>query len=183
MCLLAMGCGLTDRSTLEQSASARFSTADESLDFLDALDTQPITTNDDALHGLLILVDYQPAPDSWKGRAEAAVTLGWLTERHIPANPNESARVGMIAVCICHVLDVRGGLSMRLAGRTPRYCTRELVHMGLIPGITENEALSGSEFLALLAATEQKLREQEARGGTNANTSPPEQGDGKGDLE
>jgi hypothetical protein len=28
--------------------------------------------------------------------------------------------------------------------------------MGLLPGITENEALTGSEFLALIAATEQQ---------------------------
>ncbi len=150
------GCGLMDRTTIESPAAAQFPTADESLDFWDTLENQAVTTNDDALHGLLLLAEISVG-DTWELRREAASQQGWIRADSGPLNPNESAEMGFIAVCICQVLDVQGGLSMRLFGTTPRYCTREVVHMGLIPGITEHEALSGAEFIALLGATEQRL--------------------------
>ena len=150
-----VGCGLTERTTVEKSAVVQWPTSDDSLDFWDTLESQSVTTNDDALHGLLLLVQESPPPADWNQRLEAAQRRGWL-KTDIKLQAEESARVGMIAVCICHILDVQGGLSMRLMGKIPRYSTRELVHMGLLPGITENEALTGSEFLALIAATEQQ---------------------------
>ena len=149
------GCGLTDRTTVDQSAVVQWPSSNDSLDFWDTLESQSVTTNDDALHGLLLLVQAEPEPANWDERVAAAQRRGWLSSA-TTLKANESARVGTIAVCICHILDVQGGLSMRLFGKIPRYSTRELVHMGLLPGITENEALTGSEFLALIAATEQQ---------------------------
>ncbi|MDP7030218.1 MAG: hypothetical protein QF733_08360 [Phycisphaerales bacterium] len=151
---LSAGCGLSTRTTLDTPAAAAFPEADDSLDFWDALETQPVTTNDDALHGLLLLAGREPHADGWDARIQAAREAGWLTETPPPAT--ESAQMGFIAVCVCHILDVQGGLSMRIFGLNSRYATRELVHMGLIPGITEHEALSGAEFIALLGAVEQR---------------------------
>lgn len=150
------GCGLNARTTIESPASAEFPASGDSLDFWDALETQSVTTNDDALHGLLLLADTQPPAEDWDGRVAAARGLGWIRAGQEPPAPFESAQMGFVAVAVCHILDVRGGLSMRLWGRVPRYCTRELVHMGLIPGITEHEALTGAEFIALLGAAEQR---------------------------
>jgi hypothetical protein len=150
-----VGCGLTERTTVEQSAVVQWPTDNDSLDYWDTLESQAVTTNDDALHGLLLLVQESPPPADWNERLAAAQRRGWL-RTGTSLQPTESAQIGMIAVCICHILDVQGGLSMRIAGKIPRYSTRELVHMGLLPGITENEALTGSEFLALIAATEQQ---------------------------
>ena len=154
--LCLAGCGLMDRTTVDSPAAAQFPTADDSLDFWDALETQSVTTNDDAVHGLLLLSEV-PAGDSWAARWQAAIQQGWIQADSEALPPNESVEMGFVAVCLCHILDVRGGLSMQLFGATPRYCTRELVHMGLIPGITEHEALSGAEYIALLGAAEQRL--------------------------
>ncbi len=151
---ISTGCGLTARTTVEKPAAAAFPTAADSLDFWDALEVQPVTTNDDALHGLLLLAGREPAEDTWEARVEAAREAGWIAGNVPPAN--ESAQMGFIAVCVCRILDVQGGLSMRIFGVNSRYATRELVHMGLIPGITEHEALSGAEFIALLGAVEQR---------------------------
>ncbi len=148
------GCELTTRTTIETPAAAAYPTAGESLDFWDSLEAQAVTTNDDAVHGLLLLVGTAPAADSYEARVEAARSAGWLTGDAPPAT--ESARMGFIAAFVCRILDVQGGLSMRIFGVNSRYATRELVHMGLIPGITEHEALSGAEFIALLAAVEQR---------------------------
>jgi hypothetical protein len=151
----AGGCGFDARTTLESPASVQFPSEADSLDFWDSLETQPVTTNDDALHGLLLLVRQDPPAETWEARVGAAKERGWLSEE-TTLKANESAQMGFIAVCLCDILDVQGGLSMRLFGQIPRYSTRELVHMGLIPGITEHEALSGAEFIALLGAAEQR---------------------------
>ena len=149
-------CGLHDRTTIESPAAAQFPTDADTLDYWDTLELQPVTTNDDALHGLLLFVNTQPPATTWDERVAAAEALGWLEPGKNALEPLESAQMGLVAVCLCHAIDVQGGLSMRIWGRVPRYCTRELVHMGLIPGITEHEALTGAEFIALLGAVEQR---------------------------
>jgi hypothetical protein len=150
------GCTLSQRTTIDTPAAVQFPGDGDSLNFWDALEVQPVTTNDDALHGLLLLVRQEPPATNWEERVAAARALGWIQDDQEPPAPFESAEMGFVAVCLCHVLNVQGGLSLRLWGRVPRYCTRELVHMGLLPGITEHEALSGAEFIALLGNAEQR---------------------------
>jgi len=167
------GCGLHERTQLVSSAAVQFPAPDDSLDYWDALESQPVTTNDDALHGLLMFAHATPHADTWEARVEMARSLGWIPVDGSPPAAEESAQMGFIAVCLCDVLQVQGGLSMTLFGPTPRYCTRELVHMGLLPGITEHEALTGAEFSALLAAAEQRQRVDEARAARAAIASAP----------
>ena len=60
---------------------------------------------------------------------------------------NESAQVGWMAVAGCRTTGVQGGLTMRVFGPTPRYATKELVFMGILPLRTENQSLTGQEFV------------------------------------
>lgn len=166
-------CGLHERTSIDQSASLQFPTTTDSLDFWDALEKQSVTTNDDALHGLILLTNTDQELGTWDERVRFARTQGWIAEDAEPPPPQESAQMGFIAVCVCDVLNVRGGLSMQLLGPTPRYCTRELVHMGLLPGITEHEALTGAEFTALLASVEQRQRVVEAKAARAAQSATP----------
>ncbi len=148
-------CGLGDRTRVEEPAAAAWPTQEDTLDFWDHLESQPVTTNDDALHGLLLFAGHTPEAATWDERLAAARQRGWIAADRTPI-PNESAEMGLISVCVCRILDLQGGLSMQVFGPTPRYCTRELVHTGLLPGITEHEALTGAEFIALLSAMEQR---------------------------
>ena len=167
------GCGLTHRTYIYDSASTQFPATDDSLDFWDALESQAVTTNEDALHGLILLTNTDQELGTWDEQVQYAYDRGWIAEGTDPPPPQESAQMGFIAVCVCDVLNVRGGLSMQLLGPTPRYCTRELVHMGLLPGITEHEALTGAEFTALLASVEQRQRVVEAKAARAAQSATP----------
>lgn len=153
---LLAGC-TTTRTTIDNSAVQQFPAAESTLDFWDALDTQSVTTNDDALHALILVNDGDDGlATTWDERLARARELGWLPQDDPAPIAAESAQVGLIAVAAVHMLDIKGGLSMAMWGRTPRYSVKELVHIGVLPGIGEHEALSGAEFIAFIDALEQR---------------------------
>jgi hypothetical protein len=51
---------------------------------------------------------------------------------------------------------------MRVFGPSPRYCTRELSGLGILPDLTQNEALNGLEFIAFMNNIEERLELQDA---------------------
>ena len=148
------GCAI-ERTMLEDSAVDAFGSVEAELDFWDDLATRRVVTNDDALHGLLLLAGEDGGID-YAARLEAARGRGWLPESTSPPK-NESAAVGMIAVAVCDILEIEGGVTMRLLGPLPRYCTRELVFLEIIPGRTENQSLSGLEFIDLAGRVEDAM--------------------------
>ncbi len=50
---------------------------------------------------------------------------------------------------------------MRLLGPSPRYCTRELVFLGILPPRTEHQSLSGLELMDVVGRLEDRLGEPE----------------------
>jgi len=152
----ASGCSF-ERTRLADSAVTQHPTADATLDFWDALATQSVTTNDDALHALILFQDGDKGLlDTYEARVARATALGWMPPDAPTPPSNESATVGMMAVAGCHILKIEGGVSVALFGLTPRYSLRELVHIGVLPGISEHEALSGAECIAFIEALEQR---------------------------
>jgi len=142
----ATGC---ERSRVEKAAVDSFPRGTQELDFLEALSKQVVVTNGDALHGLISFADGADLASTYEGRVEIAKRRRWLPSGwDRPAA--ESAQVGWIAVAACRILDIRGGLTMHLTGPTPRYATKELVFMDVLPLRTENQALSGQEFVDFL---------------------------------
>ena len=159
LCVLLMACCAgcaAQRTTLRQSAVDLYPTADEELDFLDHVASLKVVTNHDALHGLIMLDADEEVGESYEERVAYAVERGWIATDAAPA-PNESARVGMIAIAICDVLEFEGGLTMQLFGPSPRYCTRELVYQELIPMRSEKQSLSGLEFIDLIDRVENRM--------------------------
>jgi len=138
-----------ERSRIEDSAVDRFPRAQQEIDFLDALQSQVVVTNDDALHGLIALSDGTDLNKTYDARVELARRRGWIDAGwNRPAD--ESAQIGWMAVAGCRIVGVQGGATMRLLGPTPRYATKELVFMDVLPLRTENQALSGREFVDFL---------------------------------
>lgn len=135
-----------ERSRIPDSAVERFPRASQELDFLDALDKQRVVTNDDALHALIAFADGTDLSSTYAGRVEVARRKGWVG-KDWDRPGEESAAVGWMAVAGCRILDVKGGVTMRVFGPTPRYATKELVFMDVLPLRTENQSLSGREFV------------------------------------
>jgi hypothetical protein len=153
----ALALAACERSRVEDSAVERFPRGTQELDFIDALNGQVVVTNDDALHGLISFADGTDLSTTYEGRVEVAKRKGWLPSGWSRPG-DESAQVGWMAVAGCRILGVKGGVTMRLTGPTPRYATKELVFMDVIPLRTENQSLSGKEFVDYLNRLERFQR-------------------------
>lgn len=134
----------------------------DNFDFWDALAEQPVVTNDDALHALILMEDGRDPSTDFEGRMAIAREKGWLKGTSGPLEPNESATVGLLSVAGCRILDIQGGLTMHIFGDSPRYCTRELNALHILPGLTPNEALTGLEFITFINSLEERDRLQRA---------------------
>jgi hypothetical protein len=158
--LVCCGCAST-RATLATSAAAAHGTRAAELDFLDALETQPVATNDDVLHILLLAYSgSEEVPGTFPARLQATRELGWLPAG-LELQPYESARIGDVAVAVCALLGERGGLTMHVLGRSRRYCTRELVYLGVLPMRTEAQSLSGAELIDLVGRVDDRRAARE----------------------
>ncbi len=141
---LAGGCA---RTVLDASVvDTRFE--DEQAFWTD-LETRRVVTNNDALHGLLLAADGADPNPSYEDRLFAARERGWIGDAFQPDSrpANQSANIGDLSVVACRIADIKGGVTMRILGPTPRYATKELVHMGMIPDRGENQSMSGLEFI------------------------------------
>ena len=147
------GCARTVADSFVQRDELR---TDE-LEFLAQLDKATIVTNDDALHGLFLFQRGEDPFETFEQRAEEARRLGWIPLKGDFPPANESATVGMVSVALSRITGVRGGLTMRLVGPTPRAATREMIYMGVIPDRTENQAMTGPEFVEFLGRADRLL--------------------------
>lgn len=153
---LLAGCA---RTVVEEPLLDNPEYAQSEVEFWEALEERRVVTNDDALHVLLILAEGEDPYETYEQRAAAAREMGWIGREAPPAN--ESARVGLLAMALCDILSIEGGLTMRVFGPSPRYCTRELIHLELLPRRTSNEAFSGLELIDLIGRAEAYARANE----------------------
>lgn len=123
--------------------------ADAQLDFWHALATKPLVSNDEAFHGLLLYLDGKDRATTYEQRVAAL-----KSRKLLPATfqqPGDRALTrGTLAVPLAKVLNFRGGLTMRLAGASPRYATRELEYRGVYPRSSENQIFTGGEFVGVI---------------------------------
>jgi hypothetical protein len=160
--LLLTGC---QAARVDRPLTAELGASDEDtqLEFWHTLAEQPVTSNDDAFHGLLLFLDGTDAAADYAGRVSA------LKDRKLlPKGFNEPAEQavdrGTLAVAISRVLNIRGGVMMALTGPTPRYATKELVFLGVFPPSSPNQTFSGTEYLGIIGKAEDYQRT--ARGGS-----------------
>jgi hypothetical protein len=159
---LLLGC---QAARVDQPLTAELGASDPEtqLEFWHTLAQQPVTSNDDAFHGLLLFLDgTDPGPD-YAARV-AALKDRRLLPRGFDAPAEEAVDRGTLAVALSRALEIRGGVIMSLTGTTPRYATKELIFLGIYPPSSPNQTFSGTEFLGIVGKAEDYQRV--ARAGT-----------------
>jgi hypothetical protein len=145
----------------------------QQLEFWHRLADRPVTSNDEAFHGLLLYLDGQDPATDYAGRVRAM-----KARRLLPGGFDQPAERavdrGTLAVAIVRALDIKGGVTMRVLGATPRYATRELVFMELYPPSSPGQTFSGAEFLGIIGKLEDHQRERQAAARDKGRPVAPE---------
>jgi len=126
---------------------------DAQLEFWHGLEDRPITCNDEAFHGILLLLDGKDDSLDYAMRANR------LKSRHLLAvnfdRPGtEAVQRGTVATALVRGLKIPGGVMMSITGAAPRYATRELVYRGMFPPSSPEQTFSGAEFVGIMGKAE-----------------------------
>jgi hypothetical protein len=126
---------------------------DVQLDFWHTLADRPLTSNQDALHGMLLYLDNKD------DCADYAARVALLKQRKIlPGDFNKPANAaverGTVAVMFVKTLKLHGGWAMHVFGPTPRYAVRELIYLSIFPYCSPQQTFSGLEFVGVIGALE-----------------------------
>jgi hypothetical protein len=114
----------------------------------------PVTSNDDAFHGLLIYLDGTDRNVDYAGRV-ADLRSRKMLPANFDAAADEPVTRGTLAVALVKALNIQGGLTMRLFGPQPRYALRALEYRGVFERCSPNQSLSGGEFVGVMQKAEE----------------------------
>jgi len=129
---------------------------DSQLEFWHTLATRPVTSNDEAFHGLLLYTSGEDPAKDYPGRV-AVLKQRKMLPGNFDRPADEAVQRGPLAQAICKALDIKGGLMLRMTG-AQRYAVRELQFLELYPPSGPNQTYSGSEFLGIIGRMEDYQR-------------------------
>ncbi len=94
--------------------------------------------------------------------AAALVKKGWMPSKW---SKDLEAKITLGDVCylMCHTLEIKGGMMMRVFGYTRRYCYRECVQRRLVRGNGPHSRVSGRDLLGVYTLLENRLEEKEEK--------------------
>jgi hypothetical protein len=141
--LLQAGC---EPYMLKSSAVDQFPGAHQEIEFIEALEKSHAVTNNDALHSFLILQDGIDPSADYQERVAEGVRRKWLSES-FKGQANQAANVGWMAGAGCRIMNIKGGLTMMVFGPVDHFAVKELIYMEILPLRTDNQTLSGLEFV------------------------------------
>jgi hypothetical protein len=150
--LLLAGCHnakVTDHVTAQLGGND----PDTQLDFWHTLAERPITSNEDAFHGMLLYLDDHDNCADYAARVALLKQGGYL-----PASFNEprdlAVKRGTVAMMFVKTLNLHGGWAMHIFGPTPRTSVRELIYLSIFPYCSPQQTFSGTEFVGVIGALE-----------------------------
>ena len=130
---------------------------DSQINFWHALTDEPIASNDQAFHALLLFLDNKDDSADYAGRVATLKHRAMLPKKF--NEPAElSATRGTLAVAMMRILNERGGVTTRVFGPSPRYAVREMMFLNVLPPSTPNQALSGNELVGIIGRLEDYQR-------------------------
>jgi hypothetical protein len=184
LCVALSGCQ-TAKVTEPMSPETAGSDPDSQMNFWHTLPDRRLASNDDAFHAMLLFIDGSDPASDYDERVST------LKERRMLPNDfagsaNDAVKRGTLAVVIARVLDIKGGLSMRLLGPSPRYALRELQYMNLFPASSTQQTFSGQELLGIIGRVEDYQRQFNenalAEPGSEGDPTAPPRGPARGNA-
>lgn len=156
--LLLAAAGGCRQARVDQTVVSQFGGAgeDAQMEFWHRLNEQPVCSNDDAFHAVLLYLD------GGDGHADYDARVAELKSRRLLpggfAQPaNQGVQRGTLAYVLARAMQIRGGLLMHLFP-SPRYAVRELYYEGIFPASSPHQTFSGSEVVGVIGRVEDYQR-------------------------
>ncbi|MFW6060360.1 MAG: hypothetical protein ACODAQ_09265 [Phycisphaeraceae bacterium] len=156
--LAAFGC---QRTRMASPLPVDHDVADREADmaFWHGLADRPVVTNDEAFHALIAFAEGGDPSEGYADRLRYLKKNALLSER-FDRPADEAVSRGTVARILAPLLGIEGGLTMRLIGPTPRVALRELVHRDIMPMSSEQQGLSGIQFVEIISKAEDYLEDR-----------------------
>ena len=125
--------------------------------FLDRVAAGENVTQNDAMRGVLMLLDGKDEAGGFHQRVQTLADRG-VVDRGWDFDAQAHLTRGQLAYMIYRACNVPGGVILALTGPSRRYCLRELQYQGfMIEGFAYTK-ISGMEYVAVLARAEAYVR-------------------------
>ena len=138
------------------------------LDFWHSLPGKGAISNNEGLHGLILFTEGNDPNENYDQRLAFAKQKGWLGEGFDEPGDMVMQR-GTLARAIAVSTDIKGGVMMRITNSHGRYASRELQYLGIMAESTPQQALSGLDFVGVIA----KVQDYQTIEATRAETGKP----------
>ena len=139
------------------AAAATLPANEDSAAFLDRMSSLDTVSENDAMRGIILLLDGKDTAGSFEKRVNILtekniVAAGWDFAAHRPITR------GKFAYMIYQTSKIPGGIILTLTGPSQRYCLRELqYHQVMAPGFLF-APVTGMEFVAVLTRADEYIR-------------------------
>ncbi|MBC7773306.1 MAG: hypothetical protein H7210_12480 [Pyrinomonadaceae bacterium] len=160
MLLTLLGCA---RTVVPVPLETNYDASDPSndLEFLSRLADRTAVSNDEGLHALIMFAVVTDPCGSYVERVAFMKERGWLPESWNEASSLAMQR-GAIAPAIADLCKVKGGVIMQALGPNQRYASRELAYLGILTPGSEQQTMTGREFMSILGKVQDYMLVEEA---------------------
>ena len=130
---------------------------EDSAGFLDRVSSMPVVSENDAMRGILMLIDGDDTAESFQQRVRILQERGIVAKSWDCVSDRGITR-GKYAFMIYQAAKFRGGIILSVTGPSRRYCLRELQFKKVMcngPMLTE---IPGTEYVAVLGRADAFIR-------------------------
>ena len=118
-------------------------------EFFYTLTNKPLCSTDDAYQGILYFVDGKDTSGDFKERV-ARVQMHGLVKKSWKHNPQAPITKGKVAYMFARALEIPGGVMYNITNACERYALRELIYQDIVRIGSEDDKLSGAEYVGIL---------------------------------
>ncbi|MFM9957080.1 MAG: hypothetical protein ACKVZJ_03325 [Phycisphaerales bacterium] len=173
--LAAVGC---QRSMVREALdidSPKTDAQSAQLDFWHSLPGKSAVSNNEGLHGLILFADGTDPSTNYDERVALAKERGWVSQSFNEPGDLVMQR-GTLAKAVTVATGIKGGVMMQITNSHGRYAARELQYLGIMGESTEQQAISGLDFVGVISKVQDYQASEAARAegrGGRATVIPP----------
>ncbi len=126
---------------------------DSQMNFWHSLNDKKLISNDEAFHGALLFYCGEDHSKNYDERVWRLKEDGFLPDSFSGAD-NEAITRGQLAALLAKMVELDGGVMMRIFGPTPRYALKEMVALRIFPTSSSQQVLNGAQYLEIMGRVE-----------------------------